>query len=121
MELEKELNQMIEKLAQQSLIDTNKISDGYHTFDELYEHRAKLFSIICNMNKDISWKSRLHDDGTMIEGMFIVGINTELGHATYHYGLRYWDLFDVKELEKAPKYDGHNSSQAIERILSLGK
>ena len=23
-------------------------SDGYHTFDELYEHRTVLFSVICN-------------------------------------------------------------------------
>ena len=33
------------------------ISDGYHTFDELYYHRMVLFSIICNTYDDKAWKS----------------------------------------------------------------
>lgn len=73
------------------------------------------------MNRSISWKSKFHDDGTMYEGYFIVGIQTGEGQATYHYGLELWDLFDVPELERAPKYDGHNSLQAIQRIYSLGR
>lgn len=93
----------------------------YYTFDELYQHRAKLFSVICNTNKKIAWKSKLHDDETMLDGYFIVGIETEKGQATYHYGLCYWDLFEVMELEKAPKYDDHTSKEAIERIETLGK
>ncbi len=32
-----------------------EISDGYHTFDELYYHRMVLFSIICNTYKDKAW------------------------------------------------------------------
>ncbi len=121
MTVEDHLNNIIKNLDKKGFIDTNKISDGGHTFDELYNHRAKLFSVICNLHKEISWKSRLHDDGTMFEGYFIVGIETEEGQATYHYGLELWDLFDVVELPRAPKYDGHNSEQAIERIQSLGK
>ena len=92
-------------------------SDGYHTFNELYHHRAVLFSVICNTYKDISWKSKRHDDGTMYDGMFIVGIETPNGQATYHYDIEpYWDMFDVKELEYAPKWDGHTPEEAIERI-----
>lgn len=95
-------------------------SDGYHTFNELYHHRAVLFSIICNMLPEKAWKSKLHDTGDMYEGMFIVGIETEQGQATYHYDIEpYWDMFKVKELEKAPKYDGHTPSDAIARIGSL--
>lgn len=102
--------------------DIGEISDGYHSFNELYDHRAKLFSVICNSNKELAWKSKLHDTGDMYEGMFIVGINTPNGQATYHYDIEpYWDMFDVKELEKAPKWDGHTPSEAIERILSLSK
>lgn len=26
----------------------NNVSDGYHTFDELYYHRGLLFSLVCN-------------------------------------------------------------------------
>ena len=92
-------------------------SDGYHTFNELYHHRAVLFSVICNMMPEKAWKSKLHDTGDMFDGMFIVGIETEQGQATYHYDIEpYWDVFKVKELEKAPKWDGHTPSDAIERI-----
>ncbi len=121
MKIEEHLNQIMHGLDEKKLIDTNLLSDGVHTFGELYDHRAKLFSVICNLFHDISWKSKFHDDGSMFEGYFIVGIDTPKGQATYHYGLCYWDLFDVVELERAPKYDGHTSNQAIERIQSLGK
>lgn len=120
MTIEEHLNQITYWLNEKNFIDTNLLSDGVHTFGELYEHRAKLFSVICNIFKDISWKSKYHDDGSMVEGYFIVGIDTPKGQATYHYGLCYWDLFAVVELERAPRYDGHTSDQAIERIQSLG-
>lgn len=95
-------------------------SDGYHTFNELYHHRAVLFSVICNMFPEKAWKSKLHDTGDMYEGMFIVGIETEQGQATYHYDIEpYWDMFKVKELDKALKWDGHTPSDAIERIGNL--
>ena len=97
-----------------------EFSDGYHTFNELYHHRAVLFSAICNMFPEKAWKSKLHDTGDMYDGMFIVGIETEQGQATYHYDIEpYWDMFKVKELDKAPKYDGHTPSDAIERIGNL--
>ena len=67
-----------------------------------------------------AWKSKLHDTGDMLEGMFIVGIETPEGQATYHYDIEpYWDMFKVKELEKAPKWDGHPPKIAIERIAKL--
>lgn len=99
-----------------------KVSDGYHTFDELYHHRAILFSVICNAHPDLAWKSKRHHEGggPMYNGMFIVGIETPEGQATYHYDIDpYWDLFRVKELEHAPEWDGHTPEQAIERIRSL--
>ena len=33
------------------------LSDGYHTFNELYHHRAILFSVICNSMPDKAWKT----------------------------------------------------------------
>jgi hypothetical protein len=98
-----------------------EISDGYHTFNELYDHRAILFSALCNQNAHKAWKARKHDDGTMYKDMFIVGIETPTGQATYHYDINpYWELFKVKELESAPKWDGHTPSEAIERIKQFG-
>ena len=96
------------------------VSDGYHTFNELYHHRAVLFSVICNIFKDKAWKSKKHDTGDMYDGMFIVGIETPQGQATYHYDINpYWDMFEVKELPKAPKWDGHTPEEAIRRISIL--
>ena len=104
----------------QDVADIGQVSDGYHTFNELYHHRAILFSVICNQNKELAWKSKSHDDGTMYANMFIVGIETPEGQATYHYDVNpYWSMFDVKSLDFAPKLDGHTPAQAIERIASL--
>ena len=98
-----------------------EISDGYHTFNELYRHRAILFSVLCNQNAHKAWKAKKHDDGTMYKNMFIVGIETPTGQATYHYDINpYWDLFKIKELEFAPKWDGYTPSEAIERIKRFG-
>jgi hypothetical protein len=99
---------------------TGETSDGYHTFNELYHHRAVLFSVIVANYKDRAWKSVRHHDGTMYDGMFIVGIDTPDGQATYHYDIDpYWDMFDCKVREFAPKWDGHTPAQAIERIGKL--
>ena len=95
-------------------------SDGYHTFNELYHHRAVLFSVVVAANSGRAWKSKLHHDGTMYEGMFIVGVDTPQGQATYHYDVEpYWDMFWCRELERAPEWDGHTPDDAIERIGSL--
>ena len=95
-------------------------SDGYHTFNELYHHRAVLFSVIVKAFSDKAWKSLRHHDGTMYDGMFIVGIDTPDGQATYHYDIDpYWDMFECRELVRAPEWDGHTPAQAIERIGKL--
>ena len=99
---------------------TGDTSDGYHTFNELYHHRAVLFSVICKAFPDKVWKSLSHHDGSMCEGMFIVGIETPDGQATYHYDIDpYWDMFACPEVDRAPEWDGHTPAQAIERIGKL--
>lgn len=95
-------------------------SDGFHTFNELYHHRAVLFSVIVRCFRDFAWKSKLHADGTMFDGYFIVGVTTPKGEATYHYAIDpYWDMFNCVELERAPQWDGHTPADAIERIGGL--
>ena len=99
---------------------TGDTSDGFHTFNELYHHRAVLFSVIVRDHRELAWKSKAHHDGTMYDGMFIVGIETPQGQATYHYDIDpYWDMFDCKELDRAPEWDGHTPDEAIERIATL--
>ena len=96
-------------------------SDGYHTFNELYHHRAVLFSVIVRDHRELAWKAKKHHDGTMYDGMFIVGIESPSGQATYHYDLDpYWEIFDCEEREFAPEWDGHTPDEAIARIATLG-
>ena len=96
-----------------------EVSDGYHTFNELYLHRNTLFSVLCNTYRSDAWKSMRHADGSMYDDYFIAGIQTPAGMVTYHIELLHWDLFDVPELERAPEYDGHTSADVLDRLPSL--
>ena len=114
------LNAAIDLINNPSQLVTGDTSDGYHTFNELYHHRAVLFSVIVKAFPERAWKARQHHDGTMYEGMFIVGIDTPYGQASYHYDIEpYWNMFACRELERAPEWDGHTPAQAIERIGRL--
>lgn len=119
--LEAQGNVIRDVLYEQPAVEINgDTSDGYHTFNELYHHRAVLFSVIVKAFPDKAWKARKHHDGTMYDGMFIVGINTPHGQATYHYDIDpYWDMFACRELERAPEWDGHTPEEAINRIGQL--
>lgn len=117
------LNAAIDLINNPFLLVTGDTSDGYHTFNELYHHRAVLFSVIVRDHSKWCWKAKKHADGTMYDGMFIVGINTPHGQASYHYDVDpYWDMFHCEEYEFAPEWDGHTPQEAIERIgkLDLG-
>lgn len=95
------------------------ISDGYHTFGDLYEHREELTNMITIMRPQYSWKSKQHHDGTMFDDSFIVGFNTPDGQYSYHYPLDHYDDFkEASELEKAPEYDGHKPED-IRRLYSI--
>lgn len=107
------LNEIIDLLTYKG-----ELSDGSHTFDELYYHRMILFAVICNQNKDKAWKSMLHHDGTMYDDYFIVGIETPKGQFSYHYHVDHWFKFSVPTLNKAPEWDGHTASDVI-RLLSI--
>ncbi len=116
------LTEVINKLivdAKEEGWSSKDISDKWHTFDELYYHRMILFLSLQLAHKDKAWKSKQHHDGSMFDNSFIVGIDTPNGQYSYHYDLKYWDLFeDIKELDKAPEYDGHMPKD-IGRLLSL--
>lgn len=98
---------------------TEDTSDGWHSFKDLYHHRALLFSVIVHNYKDMCWKSKRHHDGKELDWNFIVGIDTPWGQASYHYGMDYWDMFDCKVLKKAPYYDGYTADESVARIARL--
>lgn len=101
-----------------------EVRDEYHSMHELYQHRMALnialFNSIWKSRPAISvWKSKLHHDGTMFEGYFIVMAVTHYGQISYHYKLEHWDKFDIPEIERTPEYDGHTSQDIIERLMKL--
>lgn len=100
--------------------DIGDLSDGYHTFNQLYYQRMILFATIVKQNKDKAWKSLRHSDGELCfgGGWFIVGIDTPEGSYTYHYEDNYFSLFDCIELERGKHWDGHTEKDVI-RLLSL--
>ena len=107
-----------ENLSKFDCKDMGNVSDGYHTFNELYHHRMVLFSVICNTQRESAWKSWKHADGTMFNDYFIVGITTPKGDYTYHYHKDFWGEFKVKELDNAPEWDGHKPND-IDRLHGL--
>lgn len=111
-----------------------KISDGYHTFEELYDHRHALWVNYLNQlewlvdtafagsTETTSWKSKKNHAGEEWEGWFLAGNGYEAGkQKSYHLPMKYWDMLNVIELEKAPDFDGHNSKDVEERLLEPWK
>ena len=100
-------------------VDVEKMSDGYHTFADLYEQRLILSAALAK-NNPYAWKSKRHEDGSVPfgGGWFILGFDTDEGCYTYHYELKDWDLFQCKELDKGKPWDGHTSKD-VRRLLSI--
>lgn len=97
------------------------MSDGFHTFKE-YEtfrmlYNAALFN--CLVNKCKVCKSMYHDDGEKPfgGGYFVVYAELPMGQISNHYELKYWDLFNIPVVNKAPKWDGHTTFDVVDRLL----
>ena len=109
----------LDNLKNSPAVDVDKISDGYHTFADLYEQRLILSAALAKNNPH-AWKSKRHEDGSVPfgGGWFIMGFDTAEGCYTYHYELKDWDLFQCKELDKGKPWDGHTSKD-VRRLLSI--
>ena len=102
--------------------DRSHISDGYHTFGELYRYRTVLHAIACQHWLDRGYsviRSKRHSDGEPCfgGGWFIVQATLPEGLVSNHYEMKYWALFQVPTIEKAFKWDGHTPEQACDRML----
>src|SRR5437764_226841 len=128
--------------------DKGEISDGYHTFNELYDHRITLYIALCKklnaedeLNKSMRafkegfafdqngwirnvWRSKRHSDGELCFGtgtQYVLGIGKEPGkQITYHVPIERWDESNFAEtLEVAPEWDGHSSADVLARLKAL--
>lgn len=113
----------INDLIQRHKVDTNKISDGYHTFGELYEHRCILYLLAAKsvMLRYVVWRSKYHSDGTDYPGWFILGIGFDWGNQiTYHLPMSLWELSSFAvDYPAAPAWDNHTSADVLERLKKL--
>lgn len=114
---EKIINWLIKKLG----VDTNLISDGYHTFGQLYDHRIKLWIALCHKFRKQCWKTKVHSDGSLWDGWFLLGMNDEVGkQITYHLPLSEWNnCWGIVEVPRAPLFDGHTSDDVVNRLSKL--
>jgi len=97
--------------------DTEKVSDGFHSFGELYEHRFELFVALMLSNPEISFRAKLNSDGGQYPGWFVAGMLLSTGQISYHLPDRYWDrLTTLKTYERYPNYDGHASQDVLDRL-----
>lgn len=105
----------------------NELSDGYHTFNELYDFRkmynACLFNEWAKMGVHNVHKSWRHHDGEKCFGKdnwFIVSAKLPSGLISNHYKKEDWDLFQVPEVDKALfEFDGHTGKDVLERLEYL--
>lgn len=117
-----------------------EVSDGYHTFDELYEHRITLYIALCRtisywmkreaneqadeeyIKDSLPWRSKFHYDGSKFDGWYVLGLGREMGkQITYHLPLSRWDETNFAEtFDKAPcEFDEHTPADVIARLKTI--
>lgn len=107
--------------------ESDNISDGNHTFGELYDHRTLLFINLCKLLKEKGyyvWKSIRNSEGEDQEDYFLMGINKEPGKQMSYHCVKdkYYDMASfADELDKAPDFDGHSSDDVLIRLEELLK
>lgn len=112
-----EVRRIIDSLQQEQ--DMGEVSDGYHTFNELYYYRMLYNAAFFNLlPKDLVHKSKRHHTGEECfgGGWFVVMANLPTGQISNHYELKDWDLFKVPEKEFADEWDGHTPQEAAKRL-----
>jgi len=89
----------------------NDISDGYHTFGALYEHRGLLFiNLVLIMGGGILKRDHF-------EGWDCIYLELPTGQISYHVSIDLRPLY-VGKIKEDPgyEYDGHSSQDVIKRL-----
>ncbi|MGI9278725.1 MAG: hypothetical protein ACR2PX_03735 [Endozoicomonas sp.] len=106
--------------------DVSQVSDGYHTFEELYEHRCLLWINLLNLihqsehSTETVYKTRKDDRDNEMEGWFIAALEIPGDmQLTYHLPEELWPLLNIPEMEKNLYYDGHTSKDVADRLTMM--
>ena len=112
------------KRIEEILNNIGDFSDGYHTFNELYDYRkaynAAFFNELAKQGLYDVHKSKLHSDGEIPfddANWFIVMAELPTGQISNHYEIKDWELFDIPEKNRANVYDGHTPQDVYERLV----
>jgi len=94
-----------------------EVSDGYHTIEELYEHRNLLFLALCSIDPKRCWWRE--DPET--PGWFLLYMETGqiAGQLSYHLPDKY--KFFVENIEHRPNGEWDNSMSVLDRLNWLIK
>lgn len=113
-------------IIDREFIKNGDFFDGFHTMEELYDHRITLFITLCKYLRapyaPNIWRSKVNGDGTTWDGWFVMGVGKEIGkQITYHLPIRRWSETDFVEetLDQAPEFDGHSSQDVLDRLKTL--
>lgn len=118
------INQAIAQERERNKV-TGETSDGYHTFNELYEFRKVFNAVLFNewyaQGKYSVHKSERHADGEPCfgGGWFIVMATLPTGQISNHYEMKDWNLFKCEERKRADTWDGHEAKDVIDRLLHI--
>ena len=103
---------------------TGETSDGFHTFNELYDYRMLYNAALFNewgRHPDPQYdvhKSWHHSDGEPCfgGGWFVVFAQLPTGQISNHYAAKDWDMFQIPERELGAVWDGHTPADVAERL-----
>ena len=108
-----------QKAIDDEFCKSGEASDGYHTFNELYDFRREYNAALVNSGVWKAHKSYRHHSGELCfgGGWFIVMIETPFGQISNHYENKYWNEFHCEEKEFADEWDGHTEKDVIARLM----
>lgn len=106
--------------------DKSQISDGYHTFAELYDHRNLLWINLCLRlpRKSTFWLADHYPGWDLLVHVDYSQQTQEQpylhGQMSYHVESKYRHLYESKLTQvESYSWDGHTSADVLKRLYDL--
>jgi hypothetical protein len=93
-------------------MDAGQVSDGYHTFNELYEHRCLVFLLLCERVGAVSW--RPHYEGW--DAVYLYLTLNPKSQISYHVPVKYRPAYEHYPKASEGEWDGHTSEDVVTRM-----
>ena len=121
-EVTKAISTIIKWCDKKGILPYKEIEIDNNTTEGLFNITLELICLFTALCPELSFASTKHfdKDDKMFNDDFIVGFYTPGGPVAFHFKEKYKDRFShITWLERAPKYDGYNNSQLLDRINCL--